>query len=501
MTTTDAPGGSDNEAGLPASKARVPASKARVIVVDDEGMILRAVARVLTAAGFEVATFGDAVEGIAAALEPGVDVALFDINMPNLTGLDLLRTVKQRRPEVEVLIMTGNATVETAIEAVRAGAYDYLSKPFESIDRVTQVVSKAAERKALIDQNRALQGLVQSQGALQGLVGQSEGMRKVFRLVESIAGTSATALIQGESGTGKELVARAIHDQSPRKGRAFVAVNCSALSETLLESELFGHVKGAFTGAVKDQKGLFEAADGGTLFLDEIGDMPLATQVRLLRAIQEGEVKPVGSHQTVKVDVRIIAATHVDLKQAQAKGTFREDLFYRINVIPIRLPPLRERPDDVPLLAYHFLRKHAAKQGRTAMTRIAPDALAALQGHRWSGNVRELENVIERAVILGHGEVLEASDLPDTLERDAAAGSDVASLAHLTYPQAKKAAMRAFDHRYLTTLLERHGQNISVAARAAGMDRSNFRRVLKQSGVASPAASESELEDDADADA
>jgi DNA-binding NtrC family response regulator len=465
------------------------AKKAKVVVVDDEKVVLRAIAHVLTAAGFEVVTFDDAMEGIAGALDPSVDVALFDIQMPNLTGLDLLRAVKQRLPEVEVLIMTGYATVETAIEAVRMGAYDYLSKPFENIDRVTLVVTKAAERKALVDQNRVLQGLVRSQEPFNGLVGQSEAIRKVFKLIDSISSTSATALIQGESGTGKELVARAIHERSPRKAAPFVAVNCSALSETLLESELFGHVRGAFTGAIKDQKGVFEAAHGGTLFLDELGDMAPATQVRLLRAIQQGEIKPVGSHKEVKVDVRIIAATNVDLKQAMAKGKFREDLYYRLNVIAFHLPPLRERPEDIPLLAYHFLTKHAAKQRRPEMTRIDPQALAQLQAHGWVGNVRELENVIERGVILGQGDTLKPGDLPDAVRGEPSVALPVPdSLAHLPYAEAKKVATRAFERRYLSAQLERNGQSVSAAARAAGMDRSNFRRLLKQYQVSAAAA-------------
>jgi DNA-binding NtrC family response regulator len=471
--------------------------KGRVLVVDDEQIVLRALSRVLTDAGFEVLAIEDPVEGLAAAMEPGVDVAMFDIKMPNLSGLDLLRAVKQRRPEVEVIIMTGFATVQSAVEAVKGGAYDYVTKPFDNIEGVALAVGKAAERKMLVDQNRNLQGLLQTRTPFEGLIGQAAAMRSVFKMIESISGSSATVLVQGESGTGKELVARAIHERSPRKSRPFVAVNCSALTETLLESELFGHVRGAFTGAMKDKKGLFEAADGGTLFLDEIGDMPPATQVRLLRAIQEGEIKPVGSHENSKVDVRIIAATNVDLSVAKAKGRFREDLFYRLNVIAIHLPPLRDRADDVPLLAYHFLKKHAVRQNKNRLTRIEPSTLELLQNHRWVGNVRELENVIERAVILGPGESLTAEDLPPTLtESRRLAEVDTTSLSHLPYAQAKKLATRAFERRYLSGLLERTGRNISSAARAAGMDRSNFRRLLKQYEVLRPSEEGGEGDDD-----
>jgi two-component system response regulator HydG len=306
-------------------------------------------------------------------------------------------------------------------------------------------------------------------------------------------------LVQGESGTGKELVARAIHYRSARKDKPFVAVNCSALTDTLLESELFGHVKGSFTGATANKKGLFEAADGGTIFLDEIGDVPPATQVRLLRVLQEGEVKRVGANEPVKVDVRVIAATHVDLNRAKEQGKFREDLFYRLNVITIDLPPLRDRPEDVPLLAHHFLKVYAAKVAKR-VTGFTAHAMEALTCNRWTGNVRELENVIERAVVLTSKEVLDVDDLPPGFQDAPQAGAqvEVFSLAHLPYAQAKRLAMRAFERRYLTALLEKHNQNVSSAARAAGVDRSNFRRLLKQYEVAGRSMKRSkEDEDDA----
>jgi two-component system response regulator HydG len=302
-------------------------------------------------------------------------------------------------------------------------------------------------------------------------------------------------LIQGESGTGKERVARALHKRSPRKARPFVAVNCSALSETLLDSELFGHLKGAFTGAMANKKGLFEAADGGTLFLDEIGDVPPATQVRLLRVLQEGEVKRVGATDSIKVDVRVVAATNVDLERAKDQGKFREDLFYRLNVIPVLLPPMRDRPDDVPLLAHHFLERFAAKTGK-AVKGISPGAMEALTLHRWPGNVRELENVIERAVVMTPRTTLEVEDLPPALRQASGGGEvEVMSLAHLPYAEAKKLSMRAFERRYLSILLERNGNNISSAARAAGIDRSNFRRLLKQYDVGGRIADPEPVED------
>jgi DNA-binding NtrC family response regulator len=405
--------------------------------------------------------------------------------MPHLSGMDLLKAIKAERPDVEVIMMTAYATVETAVEAVKAGAYDYLTKPFENIDDLSLTVGKAAERKALKDRTRALEEALTVRSQFEDLIGQSSQMRAVFKLVETVSHSTATVLIQGESGTGKELVARAIHYRSPRKDKPFVAVNCSALTETLLESELFGHMKGAFTGATNNKKGLFEAADGGTIFLDEIGDVPPATQVRLLRVLQEGEVKRVGANDPVKVDVRVIAATHVDLNRAKSEGKFREDLFYRLNVITIDLPPLRDRPEDVPLLAHHFLKMYAAKLAKK-VTGFTPRAMEALTVNRWTGNVRELENVIERAVVLTSNEVLDVEDLPPGFQESPQAGSpvEVFSLAHLPYAQAKRLAMRAFERRYLTALLEKNNNNVSSAARAAGVDRSNFRRLLKQYEVA-----------------
>jgi len=455
--------------------------KTKVLVVDDDPIVLRAVSEILQREGYEVLAIDDAVEGLSVAKDPSIDVAVLDIKMPNLSGLDLLRALKRARPEVEVIVMTAFATVETAVEAVKAGAYDYLTKPFENIDDLSLTVAKAAERKALKDRTRVLEEALTARDQFEDLIGQSPQMRAIFKMVDTVSYSGATVLIQGESGTGKELVARAIHYRSPRKDKAFVAVNCSALTETLLESELFGHVKGSFTGATANKKGLFEAAEGGTIFLDEIGDVPAATQVRLLRVLQEGEVKRVGSNETTHVDVRVIAASNVDLAKAREQGRFREDLFYRLNVISVQLPPLRDRPEDVPLLAQHFLTLYASKMGKKVRG-ISPAAMEALTCNRWTGNVRELENVIERAVVLTSSEVLDLEDLPPGFRDGPKGGGEVEvfSLAHLPYAQAKRLAMRAFERRYLSALLEKSGNNVSSAARAAGVDRSNFRRLLKQ---------------------
>ncbi|RYZ33326.1 MAG: sigma-54-dependent Fis family transcriptional regulator, partial [Myxococcaceae bacterium] len=424
--------------------------RAKVLVVDDDSVVLKAVTQILQREGHPVVAIDDAVEGLAAAKDPSIDVVVLDIKMPHLSGMDLLRAIKADRPDVEVIMMTAFATVETAVEAVKAGAYDYLTKPFENIDEVSLTVAKAAERKSLKDRTRALEEALTARSQFEDLIGQSSQMRAVFKLVETVSHSTATVLIQGESGTGKELVARAIHYRSARRDKPFVAVNCSALTETLLESELFGHVKGSFTGATGNKKGLFEAADGGTIFLDEIGDVPPATQVRLLRVLQEGEVKRVGANEPVKVDVRVIAATHVDLSRAKEQGKFREDLFYRLNVITIDLPPLRDRPEDVPLLAHHFLKVYTGKADKK-VNGISPRAMEALTCNRWTGNVRELENVIERAVVLTANEAIDVEDLPPGFQAAPQADSavEVFSLAHLPYAQAKRLAMRAFERRYL----------------------------------------------------
>jgi DNA-binding NtrC family response regulator len=469
----------------------------KILVVDDDSAVLKAVRAILTRDGHHVLAIDDAVEGLAAAKDPEVQVAMFDIKMPNITGMELLKAVKQSRPDLEVIMMTAFATVETAVEAVKGGAYDYLMKPFDDIDLVTRAVSKALELKRLRDRTRVLEeALGGGRDAFGNMIGQSARMRAVFKLIDTVGKSNATVLIQGESGTGKELVAKAIHDRSTRKAKPFLAVNCSALTDTLLESELFGHVKGAFTGALSHKKGLFEAADGGTLFLDEIGDISPATQVRLLRVLQEGEVKRVGATDQTKVDVRVIAATNVDLAKAKAQGKFREDLFYRLNVITVQLPALRERPEDVPLLAAHFLKVYATRLEKT-ITGISQDAMEALTCHTWTGNVRELENVMERATVLTSNTVIGLEDLPPELSEQSKGGGDVevTSLAHLPYSQAKRLAVRAFERRYLSTLLDKHENNVSCAARAAEMDRSNFRRLMKQYDVGVDASGNDDAEE------
>ncbi|OGQ21995.1 MAG: Fis family transcriptional regulator [Deltaproteobacteria bacterium RBG_16_71_12] len=455
----------------------------RVLVLDDDPGVLLSVCRVLERGGCDVTRQEDADRAEELLLAGAVDVAVLDVMLPTISGIDLLRRVKAARPRVAVVMMTASNSVQTAVEAVRAGAFDYLTKPFDSLENILLTVRRAFEHQRLIDDNAALTKMLEAKEGMEDLVGQSTKMREVFQLIDAVGPTPATVLIRGESGTGKELVARAIHRRSDRVRAPFLAVNCSALAESVLESELFGHVKGAFTGAMTNRKGLFEAAHGGTVFLDEIGDISPQTQVRLLRVLQEGEVKPIGSNQSITVDVRVLAATNANLEAAMRAKKFREDLYYRLNVVTAAIPPLRERPDDIMLLALHFLRRHGARMKRNVQG-FSEEARQALLTHDWPGNVRELENAVARGVVMCTGPEIQVSHLPPGIG-GAVAASDVEaqSLAHLPYAQAKKTALVAFERSYLKAKLAGSGGNISKAAREAGVDRSNFKRLLREYGV------------------
>jgi DNA-binding NtrC family response regulator len=451
-----------------------------ILVVDDDHGMLRAVKTILAREGYRVLAADGVEQAQIYLLETQPDAVMLDIQMPGVSGLDFLPVLKREHENLPVVMMTAYATVETAVRAVKEGAYDFLTKPFENIDQVVNVIRKAVQHKQLLDRARFLEDALDNRERYEDLVGGSAKMKEVFELVESVSYSTATVLIQGESGTGKELVARATHYRSPRRDRPFVAVNCSALTETLLESELFGHAKGSFTGAIAEKKGLFEAASGGTIFLDEIGDIPPSMQVKLLRVLQEGEVKRVGANDTRMVDVRVIAATNKDLQTLMKEGTFREDLYYRLNVITVVLPPLRERADDVPALAYHFLQRYTEKLDKK-VTGLEPDMLEILQVYAWPGNVRELENVVERAVVLARGETLHIRDLPPHLrEGTFSTNAAMDDFGNLSFNAAKKLSVQAFERRYLKQVLVRTDGNISKASREAGLDRSNFRRILKK---------------------
>ncbi len=384
---------------------------ATVLVADDEAGMRESLARVLRREGFRVLAVEDGAAALDALRHERVDVLVADLRMPGLDGLELLRAAKLVAPDTEVILLSGHGTVEEAVGAMKEGARDFLTKPFDRAP-LLRVVRQALEHRALVLENRSLQRRLDELTGASELIGESPGIRAVLDLVRRVAATDATVLIQGESGTGKELVARALHELSPRRARPFVRVNCAALPETLLESELFGYEKGAFTGAVGRKEGRFQLADGGTLLLDEVGDLAPLTQAKLLRVLQEGEFELLVATRTVNVDGRVVAATNQDLAQLVREKRFREDLYYRLQVITVAVPPLRERREDIPLLAQHFLRRFAAKN-RREIDGFSEAALGGLVDYPWPGNVRELEHAIERAVILARGRLLDVGDLPE----------------------------------------------------------------------------------------
>ena len=382
----------------------------RILVVDDEKSIQDFLRLLLEEGGYEVTTASSMEQGRKTFFEDSFDLVLCDIIMPDGNGLDLLREMKTHNIRSSVIMMTAYTSTKSAIEAMKRGAYDYISKPFD-VEELKVVIEKALEKTELVDENVYLRRELEQKYQFSNIIGRSRPMKEIFALIERVAKTSSTVLLEGESGTGKELIARAIHYQSPRSSHRFLSVNCGALPENLLESELFGHERGSFTGAVRQKKGLFREAHQGSLFLDEIGEMSLAMQVKLLRALQEKKVRRVGGHQEEPVDTRIIAATNQDLQEKIENNDFREDLYYRINVIPIRLPPLRERREDIPLLVDYFIKKTSKEMG-IEPKRISVEAMRVLEGYFWPGNVRELENVIERALALSTGENISLEDIP-----------------------------------------------------------------------------------------
>jgi len=459
-------------------------SRARVLVVDDEPDMVENCARILQRGGYEVLTATDPRRGLAMLESERPDLLLTDLKMPEIDGMALLRRAHEVDPALPVIMITAFATIESAVAAVREGAFDYLPKTF-SVDQLRVAVDRALRHRGLQRENRNLKDQLAQIYGLENIVGRSPAMSRVFELVRKAARSEANILVVGESGTGKELIARAIHANSPRVGKPFVPVDCASLPEQLLESELFGHEKGAFTGAVRSKPGLVEVAHGGTLFLDEIAELPAALQVKLLRALQERQIRRVGGTGLVDVDVRLVSATNRDLREATAKGQFREELYYRVNVIAIQLPPLRERAGDVRLLVQAFLKRY----GDGRINDIEAEAMAALERYRWPGNVRELQNVVERACALTEGERITVRDLPDhVLGGEAAVRAPdpitaVAmpdSRADLTLKDAKDRWMGVLEASYLRQVLARHDGNISAAAKAAGIDRKTFHRLINK---------------------
>lgn len=456
-----------------------------LLIVDDDTAITKVFERLASDRGwsFEVAKTGE--DALKLLGNKVFETAAVDIRLPGFTGIELLEHVKQNGLYTEIVMMTGVGSVETAVEAMKKGAYDYLTKPFDEISRVAIVLEKAMERYRLLGQLRLYERKTYYETGYEGLVGRSRNMQDVYNTIENIAPTTSTVLIYGESGTGKELVARAIHTRSRRSNLPFVVINCAAIPVHLLESELFGHKRGSFTGAIADKKGLFEEADGGTIFLDEIGEVPPSIQVKLLRVLQEGEVRAVGDNEVKKVDVRLVAATNRNLTVAVKEGRFREDLYYRLNVIGLELPPLRERVEDIPLLAYHFLHKYSEKM-KKKVDRISVDALQALQNYSWVGNIRELENVVERAIALTTGEVLTVGDLPPKIlgETFYVAGDESGGgFTKYTYKDAKERALAAFNRAYVVAILKETGGNISFASERSELDRSNFKKLMKKYSI------------------
>ncbi len=450
---------------------------ASILVVDNEHSVRLTLAMLLKGQGHQVLEAADGRTAIEKLREEPVSLVITDLKMREVSGLDVLREVKVLRPETEVILLTGHGTIESAVEAMRLGAFDYVTKPFESSELLHRV-QNALNHHRLVNEVRLLRQQIREQRGFGRLVGRSPQIQRVIELISRVGGTDTTILIEGESGTGKELVARAIHAESPRADRPFVALNCGALPESLLESELFGHVRGAFTGATATKKGLFEEADRGTLFLDEIGDTSPAIQIRLLRVLQEREIRRVGSNAPIKIDVRVLAATHQSLEELVKEGRFREDLLYRLNVVTIPVPPLRERREDIPLLAAHFLAASAKRLGKPVPT-LSPEAISLLLEYAWPGNVRQLENAIERAVLLAATDTIFPGDFPPSLLRTPPAGEPGASPPRLS-------RLDEVEKEHILSILDELGWNQARAAEMLGIGRNTLWRKLKEYGIHPP---------------
>ncbi|NOX38651.1 MAG: sigma-54-dependent Fis family transcriptional regulator [Calditrichaeota bacterium] len=446
---------------------------ARILIVDDEKTIRDTLSTVLEEEGFQTDVAESGEVALQKIQERDFDLVITDLRMPGMGGLELLEKIKLMAPQTSVMIITAYGSLESAIQALRLGAYDYIVKPLD-FDDVLLRIKRLMEHRELVQENKILREAVEEKYSFSNIIGESPAMKRVYRMIQKVSRTKGNVLITGKSGTGKELVARAIHFNSPRKNKPFVAINCGAIVDTLMESELFGHKKGAFTGATQDKDGYFKVADGGTLFLDEVGEIPLHLQVKLLRAIETGEITPVGATEPIHVDVRIIAATNRDLAREVEKGTFREDLYYRLNVIEIKLPSLSERKEDIPLLVHHFIEKYNRELNRH-IRGVDNETMKILMNYEWKGEIRELENVIERALILAEGDIITPQDLPANLVRDAQYLEDT--------PTTLKQAMAQFEKEHIRKILRETGGDKEKAAQLLGIGLSSLYRKIDEYGL------------------
>jgi DNA-binding NtrC family response regulator len=456
----------------------------RILVVDDEEIVIKSCVRILGGGEYQVDTAADGFAAVRMIEDNGYDVVILDIMMPKMDGLEVLRRVKESHPDVDVIMVTGLSQIDTAVQAMKLGAFDYLSKPFDP-DELQLVVKRALERRALLEENLNLKNAVSSKYRFENIIGASPPMQSLYRLVAQCSPTNSTVMLMGESGTGKELVARAIHYNSLRKDKPFVAIDCNALSDNLLESELFGHVKGSFTGAIANKKGMFEVADGGTLFLDEVGNFSLSIQAKLLRVIQEREFKAVGDTRSHPANFRLVTATNKDLKAMVAAGTFRDDFYYRIHIFPVHVPSLRERREDIPMLAMHFLKVFGEELGKK-VTEISEGAMSALVNYAWPGNVRELENTLHRAVILAHDNVIRQAHLVNIMEVEGGVDIEVPRTGD-ELKRVKKAARESsvekIERLFVLEALKRNAWNVTRSAEETGMQRPNFQALMKKYNI------------------
>ena len=459
----------------------------KLLIVDDEAVIRDGLKRILEGESFAVETCSSGFQAMEIMQKREFDLIITDLKMPGMSGIEVLKSVRTLQPDIPVILITGYASVDTAVEAMKNGASDYISKPFAP-DLLLEKVQSALSQRCISPDDMHLKEEVHLHHGFHQFIGDSKEMQKVYHRIMHVAATNSTVLITGESGTGKELAARAIHENSPRKNNPFVAVDCSSLAETLLESELFGHVKGSFTGAVQTKTGLFKVADGGTLFLDEVSNISLSTQAKLLRALQERKITPIGGTQLVPIDIHLVAATNKNLRTMADKGTFREDLFFRLNIIPIELPPLRERKQDIPILISHFLKKYTEEIGKQ-IRGVAPDVMTFLENYSYPGNVRELENMIERAVVLAEGDVIRNEDLELWDNTETASPNPIDHIPQNVEElkemkrHIRDHAMESLESIFVRNALDRNNWNVTRAAEETGILRPNFQSMMKKLGI------------------